>query len=136
MFLNVLFHCAYRRKRKRTEITQTSGYVFWHPVAPYINLNTVLIFIRPCATQSISSSFDVSSFCLYFTTCFGLTGHHQVYKVCSRSLLCFPFDVLDAFGYFIQVMLRHVFVSNHVFLEASNTAKGKQSSLPKHILYT
>jgi hypothetical protein len=54
-------------------------------------------------------------FLLYFTTCFGLTDHHQLYKVCSRSLLCFPFDILDVFGYFIQVMLRHAFVSSHVF---------------------
>jgi hypothetical protein len=31
------------------------------------------------------------------------------------SLLCFPFDVLDVSRYFVQVMLRRAFVSNHVF---------------------
>jgi hypothetical protein len=51
--------------------------------------------------------YDVFFFLLYFTTCFGLTGHHQVYKVCLRSLLCFPFAVLDASRCFIQVRLRH-----------------------------
>jgi hypothetical protein len=32
-----------------------------------------------------------------------------------RSLLCFLFDILGASTCFIQVMLSHVFVSNHVF---------------------
>jgi hypothetical protein len=49
-----------------------------------------------------------------FDTCFGQTGH-QVYKVCLRSSLCFPFDVLHASRYFIQIMLHHTFVSNYVF---------------------
>jgi hypothetical protein len=80
-------------------------------------LNTVLILIRPCATQSKSARFRCFFFLLYFTTCFGLTRHYQVYEVCARSLLCFPFDVLllGASTCFILVMLRHVFVSNHVF---------------------
>jgi hypothetical protein len=54
-------------------------------------------------------------FLLHFTKHFGLTGHHLVYKVCFRSLLCFPFDIFDSFRCFIQVILRHAFVSNNVF---------------------
>jgi hypothetical protein len=68
-------------------------------------LNAVQILVRPWATQTRSASFR----------CFGLTGHHHVYKVCLRSLLCFPFDVLDASRCFVQVILGHAFVSNHVF---------------------
>jgi hypothetical protein len=52
-------------------------------------------------------------FLLSALTCFGQTGH-QVYKVCLRSLLCFPFDVLHASRCFIQIMLHQTFVSNHV----------------------
>jgi hypothetical protein len=78
-------------------------------------MNTVLILICPCATQSKSAMFRCFFFLLYFTTSFGLTGHHQVYKICSRSLLCFPSDVPDASRRFSKVMLRHVFESNHVF---------------------
>jgi hypothetical protein len=29
--------------------------------------------------------------------------------------MCVPFDVLAAFSFFIKFMLRHAFVSNHVF---------------------
>jgi hypothetical protein len=78
-------------------------------------LNTVLILIRLCAIQLRSARFRCFFFPLYFTTCFGLTGHHQVYKVCLRSLLCFPFHVLDASRCFIQIMLRRVFESSRVF---------------------
>lgn len=65
--------------------------------------------------QSKYTSLRCVFFLLYFTTCFGLTGHHQVNNVCLRSLLCFPFDVLYASRCSIQVMLHHFFVSNHVF---------------------
>jgi hypothetical protein len=38
-----------------------------------------------------------------------------MYKVCLRSVLCFYFDVLYDCRGIIQVLLRHDFVSNHVF---------------------
>jgi hypothetical protein len=78
-------------------------------------LNTVLILICPCATQSKSARFLWFFFLLYFTTCFGLLSHHHKYRMFSRSLHCFLFDILDASRCFMQVMLRHAFVSNHVF---------------------
>jgi hypothetical protein len=63
---------------------------------------------------SKSARFRCFVFLVYFTTCFGQTGHHQVYKVCLRCLLCFPLDVFDASRCLIQVMLRHAFMSSHV----------------------
>jgi hypothetical protein len=70
---------------------------------------------RPCASQSKSPWFRPFFFLLYFTTCFSLTGHHQMYKVCLRSLFCFPFDVLNASRCFILVTLRHAFLPKHAF---------------------
>jgi hypothetical protein len=61
-----------------------------------------------------SSRFRCFFFLLYFKTCFGLTGHHQVYKLCLSELLCFPFDALGSSRCLIQAMLRHAFMSNHV----------------------
>jgi hypothetical protein len=58
-----------------------------------INVNTVLILIRPCATNSKSARFYMFLLSALFHTMFRpKTYHHQVYKVCLRSLLCFPFD--------------------------------------------
>jgi hypothetical protein len=57
----------------------------WYQASISVNLNTVLILIRPCATQSKSARFRRFPFLLYFATCFGLTGHHQVHKMCLRS---------------------------------------------------
>jgi hypothetical protein len=52
-------------------------------------------------------------FLIYFTTCFGLTRHHQVYSVCLKSLLYFPFQVSNTSRCFFQVMLRHAwFICN------------------------
>jgi hypothetical protein len=79
------------------------------------SLNTILILIFPCATQSKSARFLCFFFLLHFTTCFGLTSHHRKYRVCSRSLHCFLFDILDASRCFIQVMLCHAFVPSQVF---------------------
>jgi hypothetical protein len=102
----------------------------------------IFILIRPRATQSKSARFRCFFFLFYFTTCFGLTDHHQVCKVCLRSLLCFHFDVLYAPRCSLQGMLRH---GKHVVrhnitwmkhLEASNTSKWKHSRLLKHTLHT
>jgi hypothetical protein len=71
-----------------------------------VTLNSVLILIRPCATQSKFARFPCFYFLLYFTTCFCLSGHHQAHTVCLRSLL-FPFEVLDASTCFVQVTLHH-----------------------------
>jgi hypothetical protein len=71
------------------------------------NLNTVLVLICPCATQSKSARFRCFFFLLYLTTCVGLTGHSQLYKVCLKSLPCFPFDIFDASTCFIHVMSNH-----------------------------
>jgi hypothetical protein len=75
----------------------------------------IMILIPPCSTQSKSDRFRCFFFLIYFTACFGISGHHPVYKVCVRNLLCFPFDVLEASRCFIQVMLRNAFEFNHVF---------------------
>jgi hypothetical protein len=66
-------------------------------VTSIFNLNTVLILIRPCATQSNPAMFRCFFFVLYFITYFGHTGHHQVYKVCLRSFPCLFSYVLAAF---------------------------------------
>lgn len=77
-------------------------------------MNTVLILVQPCTTESKATMFWCF-FLLYFKTCIGLTGHHQAYNMCSWSLLCFPFHVLDPSRCYIHVILRHSSVSNHVF---------------------
>jgi hypothetical protein len=83
---------------------------YFADVITYLSLNTVLILIRPCATQPKSASFRCFFFLFYFTTCFGLTGHLQVYKVFLMSLLCFPLDVLDAsiLSRYVQIHIWHI----------------------------
>lgn len=50
------------------------------------SLNSVLFLSCPCATQSKSVRFRCYFSLLYFTTCFGLTGHNQVHKAWLRNL--------------------------------------------------
>jgi hypothetical protein len=107
-----------------------------------IILNIFLILIRPCATQSKSARFRCFFFLLYFTTCFDLTGHHQV---CLRSLLRFPSDVwaeqihntreneLNIFNKhktntWLDTKIWHN-ITWMKHLEASNTSTGKHSRL-------
>jgi hypothetical protein len=73
---------------------------------PVCSLNTVLIIIRPCATRLKSARFLCFFFLLYFRTCFSIISHHHKYRMCSRSLHCFLFDILDGSRCFMQVMLR------------------------------
>jgi hypothetical protein len=73
-----------------------------------VNLNAVLILIRPCATQPKSAGFRCSFF---------LSAQQDIIilQASFRSLLCFLFDVSGASRCQIQVMLRRDFVSNRVF---------------------
>jgi hypothetical protein len=59
-------------------------------------LNTVLILIRLCESQPKSATIRCFFFLHYFTTFFGLTDHHQVYKVCLKSVLRCPFMYTSA----------------------------------------
>lgn len=78
-------------------------------------MNTALILLLPCVTQSKPARFRCFIFLPYFTAFFGLTGRHQVYRVFLRNVLYFPFGVFDASRCIFQVMLRHAFVSDFVF---------------------
>jgi hypothetical protein len=93
----------------RSEIRAEYLYDTWFNINKLrITLNAVLILIRRCATQSKFAKFRCF-FLLLYLTCFGLPGQHQVHKMCVRSPLCFPFEVLDASRCFVQVVLHHTY---------------------------
>jgi hypothetical protein len=75
-----------------------NGILHSHRLENLKSYKLVWFLLRPCATQSKSARFRCFFFLLYFEICFGLTGHHQVWKVCLRSLLCFPFDIITCRG--------------------------------------
>jgi hypothetical protein len=52
---------------------------------------------------------------LHFTACFDFFGHHQLYKVGLKSFSAFLRDVLYLSRFFVQFVLCHAFLFNHMF---------------------